>query len=131
MHLKCIFMLFKSLHIDIYGTPRGQKVNDNGFLSGGLKPRLRSRLARETPCVPSHSRDRYLVLNGGDVALVPPVDGTGSLQEVGLHEEGSGELPLSFALVAVHELPELLVRLKREDNKRGGGEVNPTPRQNG
>lgn len=62
----------------------------------------------------SHRRDRYLVLNGGDVALVPPVDGTGGLQEVGLHEEGSGELPLCFALVAVHELPELLVRLGGE-----------------
>lgn len=57
---------------------------------------------------------RYLVFNGGDVALVSPVEGTWGLQEVGLHEQGSPEFPLWLQLVAIHDLPELLVSL-RED----------------
>lgn len=62
-------------------------------------------------------KGRYLVLDGGDVSLIPPVHGTWGLQEVGLHEKGSPELPLCFALVAVHDLPELLVRLWKDKVK--------------
>lgn len=54
---------------------------------------------------------RYLVLDGGDVALVPPVDGAWGFQEVGLHEQGSPEFPLGLQLVAIHDLPELLMSL--------------------
>lgn len=58
---------------------------------------------------------RYLVLNGGDVAFIPPVQGTWGLQEVGLHEQGPCDLPLCFVLVAIHDLPELLVGLERQN----------------
>lgn len=57
----------------------------------------------------------YLVLNGCDVSLIPPVQGTRGLQEVGLHEQRPLELSLRFELVAVHDLPELLVSL--QENK--------------
>lgn len=53
----------------------------------------------------------YLVLNGSHVALIPPVQRTRGLQEVGLQEQGPLHLSLCFMLVAVHELPELLVGL--------------------
>lgn len=53
----------------------------------------------------------YLVLNGSHVALIPPVQRTRGLQEVGLQEQGPLHLSLCFVLVAVHELPELLVGL--------------------
>lgn len=59
---------------------------------------------------------RYLVLNGGDVALVPPVEGAWGLQEVGLHEQGSPGFPLWLQLVAIHDLPELLMSLWEDFN---------------
>lgn len=62
-------------------------------------------------------KDPHLVLNRGDVAFVPPVQGAWSLQEVGLHEQGSLDLPLLLAIVAVHHLPELVVSLRRHDVK--------------
>lgn len=62
-------------------------------------------------------KGRYLVLDGSDVAVIPPVHRTWGLQEVGLHEKGPLELPLRFALVAVHDLPELLVSLWRDKVK--------------
>ena len=57
---------------------------------------------------------RYLVLNGSDVALVPPVQRLWGLQEVGFHEQGALDLLVLFVLVAVHDLPELLMRLWKE-----------------
>lgn len=59
----------------------------------------------------------YLVFNGGDVALFSPVDGTWGLQEVGLHEQGSTEFPLWLELVAIHDLPELLVSLQEDKSQ--------------
>lgn len=56
----------------------------------------------------------YLVFDRRDVALVPPVHGTWSLQEAGLHEKGPCEFPQWFALVAIHNLPELLVSLWKD-----------------
>lgn len=53
----------------------------------------------------------YLILNGSDVALVPPVHSTWGLQKVGLHEQRPLGFAVSFALVAVHDLPELIVGL--------------------
>lgn len=59
----------------------------------------------------------YLVFNGGDVALVPPVHGPWGLQEVGLHEQGSSEIPLWLQLVAIHDLPKLLVSLQEDKSQ--------------
>lgn len=59
----------------------------------------------------------YLVLNGGDVAILPPVQSIRSLQEVGRHEQGPLACSVSFVLVAVHDLSELLVCLWRQKVK--------------
>lgn len=59
----------------------------------------------------------YLVFNGSDVALVPPVQGTWGIQKVGLHEQGPLARAVSLATVAVHDLPELLVCLWKDKVK--------------
>jgi len=56
--------------------------------------------------------EAYLVFDRGHVALLPPVHSTGGFHVAGLHEQGPLEPPLLLGLVAVHQLPELLVSLE-------------------
>uniref|UniRef100_A0A0E9XXM5 Uncharacterized protein n=1 Tax=Anguilla anguilla TaxID=7936 RepID=A0A0E9XXM5_ANGAN len=50
-----------------------------------------------------------LVFHWSDVALLSPVNLARGLQEIGLQEHRPLGLPLCFALVTIHDLPELLV----------------------
>lgn len=55
----------------------------------------------------------YLVFNWSDVAQGPPVQSTWGIQKVGLQEQGPLARDVSLAAVAVHDLLELLVGLRK------------------
>lgn len=60
----------------------------------------------------------HLVFDRSNISLLSPVQLAWSLQEVRLHEERSLGLPLLLVFVAIHDLPEFLMGLKTESQRK-------------